>query len=329
MDKCAGLTSVIEQSPNYQIKVLTKEDIEKNLEKCNKLKEIDNKNIEDIFKILFPDSKVNVEEILNELKKYDYNKNFQNIYKYFLNILEEINKNNSNDNGDFNYNYDLGKIFDEISKNEELKNEFKIFLFLIIKDQKENIPNLNKGLEYINQNILSKNLIEGKVPIPNIYIDTDIYYILALDDKFAVQTEKYLSFYDIKSKELIQKMKYKSNNAIILKKGDILAKYEKNNYCLLIEPISLKSSKFYFTYSCGNFLTCETYDEKIMMNNQYGRIAVYSKINNIYTLIKYFERKFSYLYLYNENILFLAYDDILYQYSYKCYDFQLMKFKNK
>ena len=36
----------------------------------------------------------------------------------------------------------------------------------------------------------------------------DIYYILDLDDKFAVQTEKYLSFYDIKNKELIQKMKY-------------------------------------------------------------------------------------------------------------------------
>jgi len=122
-------------------------------------------------------------------------------------------------------------------------------------------------------------------------------------------------------------MKYKSNNAIILRKGNILAKYEKNNYCLLLEPKSLKSSKLYFAYSCGNFLTCETYDEKIMMNNQYGRIAVYSKINNIYILIKYFERKFSYLYLYNENILFLAYDDILYQYSYKLYDFQLMKFK--
>ena len=327
VDKCAGLTSIIENTPNYENKVLTKEDIEKDLEICDKLKEIDNKDVEDILKVFYPDNKVNVEELINALLKNDHIKKFKNINKYLLNILDEINKNINSDNGDINYNYDLGKIFDEISKNEELKKEFKNFLLLIKKDKKEDIPYLIKGKEYINKNVLNKNLIENKIPIPNICSDMDIYYILALDDKFAVQTEKYLSFYDIKNKELIQKMKYKSNNAIILKKGNILAKYEKNNYCLLLEPKSLKSSKLYFTYSCGNFLTCETYDEKIIMNNQYGRIAVYSKINNIYTLIKYFERKFSYLYLYNENILFLAYDDILYQYSYKLYDFQLMKFK--
>ena len=319
------------EKPIFNIKNYEDEDII--LEEINsvcdtKMKEILNEDISVMLKDMFPEEKIDIKLLKNELEKDKYNN--KKICPNLYNLIREILADDS-DNGNVILNFE--GILEIFKMDENIKNEFKkyyswktvnsIKLNLIkekISEKRAKINEIKINLMKSKLNVIKKIQLSSKK-------DFLVKSIFFLNDKFIIYNKEDLHFYDSKSSNLISIFKIiLQGNLLILKKGRILGKIENKNYCYLINPKNLNKKKIVFPFSQTMELETKLSDGKIIMQNDdyfLPKCFIYSKENNIYRLTNILLA--NKIYEFTPNEIFSTFHKDIYLYSKE--SLQLIKFK--
>ena len=129
--------------------------------------------------------------------------------------------------------------------------------------------------------------------------------IITLKNKFILQTNENILLYDYKTYQLIAKIFLQlSSKIFLLKQGELIGKNNQDNFAFIINPVSCKIKKYYFFNSKNYKLALETSNKKIIMISDIDykdKILIYSKINQIYILVKIIDRNISKIYQFQPN----------------------------
>ena len=211
------------------------------------LKDIETKSLEELLKETYVDNKIDIKKLLENFLINKYDEKYTNINDLFKKIISD----------NTNLILSIEEFLEKISSNDKYKNEFKDYLLLIKKE------------DYLKEH---KKKPESYKIIKNIKLDdiNNIYSFIVINDIIAVLVDDNLRFYNSKTLELIQNLKFNFGNKIIkLKQGNIIGKIADNNYAIFINPSNLTNKKKYFSNFNGKTLGTETYDEKIILIGNY------------------------------------------------------------
>lgn len=293
-----------------------------------------NKDIKEILKELFPDEKIELKLLKENIENNNYINDLKNLYQ----IISEITGDDPNSNDVFNFE-GMMEIF---SINENILNDFKKYYSLrkmneykinVMKERKEEAMKKRKEekeklRESLKELLNIKLKIIKKIELPFIkakYAVNAIDSLIILDKKIIIKTEKNLFFYNLETFELISKMQINFTNNLLKIKNSILGKVLNKDYCYSINS-NLTRIKIFFPHSLEFSLEFQASNGEILMkNSEREYIYFYSKLNdNNYSLTKILFHPFERIYEFIPNNLFIIDTNV---HIYSLDNLNLIKYK--
>ena len=285
-----------------------------------KLKELENKSLEQLLKEIYDNNLINTKSLIDCFISKNYNKIFTNVFT----ILQSLEKEQI-------LNISQQELISKLSLNEITINEFKDYLLLTKYKQYMKKYNSNKSVIPSLLNLLNNNRWDSFSITKHLELEKEkkIKKILMINDTIFVLDDENIKIYSYKYSELIQTLESRFDNMILNnKKKEIIAKLDLSDFVIFFDANTLLDKKYFFSNSNGKKLNLETSDNKIIMSGS-NEIYIYSKYKDIYVLEKIMNvENPSNIYQFDINSIIIISGknaNELYQYSIK--DYNLIQYK--
>ena len=183
-----------------------------------KLKELENKSLEQLLKEIYDNNLINTKSLIDSFISKNYNKIFANVFT----ILQSLEKEKI-------LNISQQELITKISLNDITINEFKDYLLLTKYKQYMKKYNSNKSVIPSLLNLLNNNRWDSFSITKHLELEKEkkIKKILMINDTIFVLDDENIKIYSYKYSELIQTLESRFDNMILNnKKNEIIAKLD-------------------------------------------------------------------------------------------------------